>query len=335
MEKFLQMGDECDSDGEDISISSKGRLRRMNVVAPGYMAPPVPEKEWSYRPSVVSQPQHKRSGSYFDSDRVRESLAMMERSLLDYKVPQLQAASVEETKEGMTTSIDLGNGNVESPGGSVVCTLPIGIFEKVNLGQVLQWSEFMRFITAYRVDKGRFVRSKLFDSFSGPWESVLRSLLDEEVIASVVRSGMATDVYEFVNRLRARFSLEVVSVLSQSNVYKRRFFRVFNRIPSTDSLMEGIRTGHFNNIAQSDKFLERVMMLKELIDRVLIRAESQNVYLPTYITQAQRGLPVRGHAPLGVLGTDMAPMPRRVEGALIEDGRMRQHEHLRNRFVLK
>jgi len=150
----------------------------------------------------------------------------------------------------------------------------------------------------------------------------MRSLLDDSVVEKVVRKGYSVDAYELVNKLRARFSMEVCSVLSQSHIFKRRFMKVFTAIPSTDSLMQSIKHGKFNGVAQSDKFLERVKFIKELIDRTLIRAETQNVYLPAYITSAQRSLPIRGNAPLGVLGNEYARMPRSVASALTVDADM-------------
>lgn len=333
MERNMHMGDECDSDTERDPVASRMRLRRLNVVTIDKPLPVALGVPWSYRPGVSGSEQLPRVGGYFDSDRMKEALAALERSLLDYKVPEVLPSVVIETEEGSVAAVSLGNGTVESPGGTKVCTLPVSICERVNMGQVLTCVDFLRFVAAYRVDKPRFVLSKLFDSFSGPWESVLRSLLDEVVIAGVVKHGVASDAYEMVNRLRVRFSKELVSVLSQSNVYKRRFLRVFSRAPSTDSMMAEIRAGRFHGVAQSDRFLDRVMLIKELIDRALIRAESHNVYLPTYITAAQRGLPVRGRAPLGVLGEDMLSMPRSVVRAMVDEKGKGRRETLHNRFA--
>jgi len=207
--------------------------------------------------------------------------------------------------------------DVESPGGTVVCTLPVSITQKLNVGNVLEPDEFTQFLVAYRSVRNRFVTSRLFDAFAGPWESTLRSLVDDRVVEVVVRSGLAPDAYELVDQLRARFSRELCSVLAQSHVFKRRYMMVFSKAPSTDTLMRKIRDGQFDGIAQTGAFIKRVVLIKGMIDSVLLKAESHNVYLPTYITAAQRGLPLRPRVPLvGVEGFGMSAMPRMVANHL-------------------
>jgi len=140
----------------------------------------------------------------------------------------------------------------------------------------------------------------------------LLSFLDDGVVAEVVRKGVHAYAYKLVDALRDRFSVEVCSALAGSNLYQRSFARLFRRTPSVDELMKEINRGRFNGIAQSEGFINRIRNIKELIDRVLLAAESKNVYLPTYITSAQRGLAIRGNVPLGVAGEGMVPMPRSV-----------------------
>lgn len=256
------------------------------------------------------------------SDAVKEALRELADCLKDYKVPSHSPAEIVETDEGTSGVLDMPEGSIESPGGSTVTTLPLNICEKVNVGSVLTASEFVRFMTAYRSTRDRFIGSKMFNGFAGPWESVLRSLLDDPVITTIVRKGLAIDAYEMVNKLRARFSMELGSVLAHSNIFKKRFMMIFSRTPSMDSLMHAIKNGSFDGIAQSEAFIVRVKLIKELIDRSLIKAEKHGVFLPMYITAAQRGLPIRGSAPLGVNGLGMTSMPSPIANRLYPSGSM-------------
>jgi len=245
----------------------------------------------------------------------------LEGTLAAYVVPVPVVTEVIEDDEGtMAPIVAEGFGDVESPGGSTVCVLPVRICEKLNMGEVLKPEEFLRMATAARADIDRFVASKLFDSFAGPWESILRSLLVDDVAILVVRRGIAGDVYAIVDKMRARFGLELCSVLAYSHVFKTSFLKVFRKAPSVDETMRAIRRGNFNGIAQTDGFIQRVKLLKDLVDEVLLKAEQQNVFLPTYITGAQRALPLRSSGRLGYVGDTVFPMPDVTSKKLLENG---------------
>jgi len=329
--RSFEYGDGLEMVSEDESrFASVRRLRRIEEVPkPVPVQVPVTET-WSYRAETVATEDSRRTGMFINRDRFKDALAAMEASLLDYKPPVIEPGPVVTTEEGDVTLVDDGVGVVESPGGSVVCELPVNLCHKLNNGRTLEPRELMRLLQGAKPDPRRFVGSKLFDCFAGPWEAILRSLLDEPNIAEIVTRGAATVAYGLVDLMRQRFSTELASVLSRSHVFRRKFLRVFKKTPSADKLMHEIRSGAFNGIAQSDAFIGRVKFIKELIDSALIRAESHNVYLPAYITSAQRGLPIQGHAPLGLVGRDYAPLPSQVSSALVGS---RQVDRLRNRFA--
>jgi len=246
-------------------------------------------------------------------------LLELEKSLLDFAVQHKVIETVVEEDEGTVVPVVTeGFGEVESPGGSVVCTLPVRICESMNMGKVLNSTEFIRMASAARADVDRFVASKLFDCFSGPWDSILMSLLNDRVVHDIVKGGLARDVYLMVDKMRGRFSLELVSVLANSNIFKKRYYRVFTKVPSMDDLMRAIRRGKFDEIAQTDGFIERVKDLKEMIDKVLLAAERQRIYLPTYITNAQRNIPLRGGQILGYVGEGVQPMPNGISKRLLK-----------------
>lgn len=315
------MDDGYDSEeerGDSRYKAGVARLRRIPDVVPRALEEPPRQRRipWEYRPGGESG-SDVRHGGFIDSERCRQALLEMENSLLEYHVQQRVEMSVVEETEGSVVPVVIeGLGDVESPGGTVVCSLPVKICESLNLGRTLRSDEFLKLASAARVDVEKFVGSKLFDCFSGPWESILRSLNEENVIHEVVKSGVATDVYAMVDKMRSRFSVELVSVLASSNVFKRRFLKVFSSSPSMDDMMRAIRKGKFDGVAQTDAFIDRVKLLKELIDMTLLAAESRNVYLPTYITSAQRALPLRGDGRLGYVGGGIVPMPHQTSRRL-------------------
>jgi len=156
-------------------------------------------------------------------------------------------------------------------------------------------------VNAFRAHDKALVTSRLFDCFGNAWDSILLSLLDDELLQGIVECGFATFAYEMVARMNNRFSYEFVAVAKSSNVFKRKFFGLFAVSPTTDQIMMAVRAGKFKGLAQTDAFINRVMTLKTCIDEVLVRAQSFNIYLPMYITQAQRTLPIHGRTPLGSL----------------------------------
>lgn len=312
-QRLFAMDDAYDSEEEMNDSRYKKRpaltLRRIddNKPLPSIPVPQIQAVPWSYR--ALEGSDGLRRGGYIDSDRCREALEALELQLLEYSQPELKVEQVVETVNGSEMPIVLGDGNVESPGGSIICSLPVGLCEKMNLGQELVPTEVERVISAAKKDITRFAQSKLFDCFGGPWDSLLKSLLQRDVVNWIVKRGLPSDTYALVDSLRGRFSTELCSVLSQSNVFHRTFFGMFKVIPSVDKVMRAIRTGRFDGIAQTKAFINRVKDLKTLIDTVLLEAETQNVYLPTYITSAQRALPLRGDKVVGYVGDDLTSMP--------------------------
>jgi len=88
--------------------------------------------------------------------------------------------------------------------------------------------------------------------------------------------------------------------------------RLFPVPPSITKLMNAIWNGEFDGIAQTKAFFERVALLKHKIDMVYLLAETRHVYLPKYITSAQRGVPMSGATPLGTVGQQLDMMPLEV-----------------------
>jgi len=288
------------------------RLRRIvDKELPVIEQPRVETRGWFYDSTKVVR--DRRSGVVDFPARIREGLKDLDVMASNYVVPVSTGIDI---VEGQGVGV-VKFGSVESPGGSEVCELPLAICQRMNVGKKLKAEDFMIVAAAARREPERFVASKLFDCFSGPWDSVLDSLMDPEVVGKVVLSGMASDVFGLVNLLRRRHGIEVNSVLAKSHVFTKSYLRVFKGYkPSVDSLFRAIKAGTFDRVAQTEGFISRVKDLKTSIDKVLLFAETNGVYLPSYITDAQRGLPLRGVAPLGVLGGNLTRMPGEVARTL-------------------
>lgn len=318
--RALAFNDGYDSDEESRdSRFSKPRvaLRRIE----DRPLPPIPTVEtiraipWEYRSEESNSAP--RIGGFINSDRCRQALVELERMLIGYQVPIPAVTEVIEEDGGSVTPVHAdGYGSVESPGGSVVCSLPVKICEKMNLGQELTSKEFLKLATAARADVDRFVASKLFDAYAGPWQSILNSLLSDDVVQTVVKKGVASDMYSMVDKMRVRFNIELCSILANSHVFKKTFLKIFRRIPTADDVMREIKNGRFDRVAQTDGFIARVKYLKTLIDEVLLYAEKQSFFLPTYITNSQRSMPVHGTNRLGILGENVYSMPGAVQKAI-------------------
>jgi hypothetical protein len=132
------------------------------------------------------------------------------------------------------------------------------------------------------------VGSVLFDYHGGPWISVLTALADPVVMRDVVGVGDFYVAVELVNKLRFRFDYELVNVLSQSNVTRSLFDRIFRRRPRPEDLIASIRRGDFRRIAQSKFFFERTLDIDRLLVVVLRAAEANGSFVPNAVSHAQR-----------------------------------------------
>jgi len=107
---------------------------------------------------------------------------------------------------------------------------------------------------------------------------------------------------------------------------------LFPRAPSVRSLMDAIWNGEFGDVAQTQGFFDRVKYLRHCIDKVYLLAETRNVYLPEYITSAQKGVVVARSTPLGVVGRQLELMPSGVGPLVSEPRHRRQGSRLARRL---
>jgi len=309
---------------EERPVSSSGfmPLRRVTSYRRRYKElppPPVLQVPWTYRGPLQEEQENKRYGGHIDKHRMIEAIQDLDRHLIGYEIPALSVVEI-DSPTGPRAVVELPPvrpvGVVESPGGTEICTLPAVICDKLNQGMTLNPEDMMELLVAVKLDPRRFAISRLFDSLAGPWESVLLSLLRDDVVKKLALHGTHAEAYELVNNLQMRFAFELTSILSNSNVFKKTHWGLFRSPPSVDRMMRAIKKGSYNSVAQTDGFLNRVMQVKEWLDRVLIFAEKYNIYLPTYITAAQRNLPIRGVNVLGVLGDDVVPVSSHIRNKL-------------------
>lgn len=252
----------------------------------------------------------KRMGHFSFSDRVKESLREITAMLDNYETPDSPLEA--ETGDDPDTPVEV-YGCVESPGGSTVCTLPARICVQMNEGKSLCPEDMLEVVRTSKGCAVDFAASRCFDALSGPWESVLRSLQSDSVIDLIRRKGEATPAFEIVDLLRKRFDNELTTVLSRSNLYKGRFAKIFPRSkPDIATVMTSIKAGKFKGIAQSEGYFLRVRLIKEMIDDVLLKAESKGFFLTGYITDAQRSRYVGANGMPSTTGRLAYPPPSYV-----------------------
>jgi len=314
-------GYDSDGDGRDSRypehVHALRRIQDRSVKA--LTAPQVVEnRPWGYSDPRLHAPPgpERRSGIILESERLKEAMRELEAMTIDFRVTAAALPEREVQGELVNAIIVEGIGEVHSPGGSLLCELPARICEKMNTGRPLQGDELALVVQRASAEIARFSASTLFDCLAGPWESVLRSLHDDAVIRYIVRKGIYVQTYQLVDCLRARFSVEVPNILAQSHLFKRTFMRIFVRPPSVNKLMRAVREGKFDGVAQTSKFLDRVREIKNWIDMALLAAETHSVFLPTYITAAQRAMPLQAPSALGTVGRDLQPMPGRIANAV-------------------
>jgi hypothetical protein len=283
------IGDGYDSDSP-LNMASPVRLRKaVEKPLPEVPRIEMPERGGFRLDRLPDLPADKRSACILDKTRMREALEAMERSLISGKVVAPVVESV-ESEDGKMAQVEIV-GVVNSPGGSVVCELPVQTYETMNEGRALEVVPFMDLLARTREIAPGFVGSRLFDGFAGPWESFLRTACDPYVLAAVRRSGEWSGVYTVVERLRARFDFELVNVLVQSNVTRSLVAKLFGRGPPRPSkLVAEIAKGKFDRFGQSKGFFRRVQFVRALLDRSLVSAEEAGCYLPNMVSQAQRSL---------------------------------------------
>jgi len=270
----------------------------------------------------------RRHARVMDKERLREALVAMEHALRTGTTEPAPVVPV-ETEEGSVAQLEMGM--VNSPGGTLVCELPMRTCETMNEGRVLSTSQFMSLLRRVKGIEGPFVASRFFDSFAGPWESFLRSLVDGNTLAMVKKRGEWTLAFDLVEKLRQRFDIEMVNVLAQSNLTRTLVERIFRKaIPKASVLMKAIDKGSFDRYTHSRRFFDRVKLLRMLLDRALVDAESVGVFLPNMISDAQRAI-AYGTQPIVGRAKRIAAGPSDSFGSeLVEQ--MRQRDRLKKRL---
>lgn len=287
-ESRTPIGDYESDDG--IAGSTLRRLKRPEKrELPKLVPVEAPVMDYGFRlEGPLIDGQGRRHARIMDKERLREALVSMEAALRTGEINPSPVTPV-ETEEGTVAQVEVGL--VNSPGGTLVCELPMQICETMNDGRVLGTKDFMTLLRRVKGIEGPFVTSRFFDSFAGPWESYLQSLVDAKTLTTVKRKGEWTLAFDIVDKLRRRFDIEMVNVLAQSNLTRNFVERLFRKAtPKASSLMKAIHQGSFSRFTLSHRFFERVKLLRSLLDRALVEAEAVGVYLPQMVSDAQRAM---------------------------------------------
>jgi hypothetical protein len=231
-------------------------------------------------------PDGRRSARLLDKDRVKEALAELELVLRTNHEPEVSSPVV-ETASGSVVRLELNT--VNSPGGTAVCELPARTCEKMHLGQLLTEAEVYDFFDRIRRVPQPVAGTRMFDGYGGPWLSVLKSLSQPDVMHMVVAKGLWPLAFDFIMFLKWRFDFELVQVMRQSNVTRSLLSRIFTRKPPTaQQLLVMIDRGEFRRMGQSSRFFERVRLINNAHQEVLVEGERRGVFFPESVAYTQR-----------------------------------------------
>lgn len=294
--------------GDEKQVDRYGKGHRLRRVEPVLPVLEVPESStqvvgWSFQPTSQSHGDQRRGGRFVDTARYRDAVARLEESLLEFAPRDVseEVTPVDGT-EGLSALPLPQLGTVESPGGSAVCLLPAETCQDMNIGRVLEPIPAVEVVVAAKPHVDRFVGSRLFDGFAGPWESILRSFADDSVMRHIIKVGEATAASAILSGLRVRFNYELVGVLKNSNVTRSRFRKLFSKGPKISTVMKAIENGDFSSIAQTHGFFKRVGFIKAMLVRAIDAAQRANFYLPDQVTEMQRMQYVQGVVGYGSVG---------------------------------
>lgn len=298
--------DHGDYPGEQTDTAGivKRRLRRVRSFEKAAVVVQSPKvEEWSYAATKLNTDlggAGSRRAVEIPRTRFEEAIVAMKGVLPSYVVPS-SGINIVESRDGTVGTLELVSRDmvVESPGGSTICTMPARVCEKLNEGHVLTYDELVVLTDVFREYGNRVVASRLFDGYSTPWTSFLLTLHNEEVVSRVVHRGLSTAVYGLLGALYARYETELVATANSSHVLRKKFLKLFSFRPTAMQVVEAMHRGKFTEIAQSKSFIARVLQLKQWMDHAYVIAEKHCVYLPHFVTNAQRTLPIHAQTALG------------------------------------
>lgn len=312
IERWRPVGmDEGDrSDDEETSRPVRNRRRVVpRVIVDEDAPPPVPEKEppWAYNTLLSGQAKAKRrlARSWADDPVGRESVKRLVdsaegRAVLGSPVVDVTFVEDDGIKVAKIESKDKERVEVNSPGGSVIMTFRVEVYEKLMSGDVMDSSLFVSLLKAVKKNESRFAKSSLFDNWAPPWESVFKAFADDACVIAMKNAALHTVGIGVLSKLYDRYRQEALHVCKTSNLYRETFLKVFPRVMSVTRVAAAVRSGKLP-IAQSDRFVARLLYLKELHDRSTLYLEKHSLYVPTQVTAAQRRLPINRKPLLGVI----------------------------------
>jgi len=312
------------SDDEDLGTRRRvksrvhpAKLRLVGDEVPEDVPPPVPDKaSWQYDvdPMGLDRKKRRQAMSWLKDKEGKVAVAGLraraenrrsfgavtgdvERIVLD------EAVQVRLRPSEASQPVD-----IESPGGTVVLSLSEVIYEVLVSGLPLSPGFFCDVLHTVKKVGEKFVKSTLFDNWSAPWLSVLRTYTDNSCVEYAVKRGYSTYASKLVGFMYDRFRVEAISVCTTSNLYRSQVKNFFSSGKvSTTRLARLIREGRVP-LAQSDKFIGRFLEIKDAHVSALAGLEMQGVFAPHVVSKVQRAMPLRrkvGRMP--VVGEDVIP----------------------------
>jgi len=257
-------------------------------------------RQWAYdvAPEVLARRKKRNAMSWLHDSRADMAVSeLRERAEKGLSFGMVTSDIRRYLDEGAVSRVELrlpqGRVDLESPGGSVVVRIAEVVFDALVSGEALSEGFFLDVLGTYKAVGDKFVKSTLFDNWSAPWLSVLRTYCQDSVVEYAIRKNYGSRLTRLLGELYDRFRVEAIGVCTTSNLYKGKFSGVFGAgAPSTSRLERLIKKGKLP-IAQSDKFIRRFLSVKEAHAEATMALERCGLFVPHIVTKQQKRFPVR------------------------------------------
>jgi len=145
----------------------------------------------------------------------------------------------------------------------------------------------------------------LFENWGPPWLSIFGTLADETKLRMVAECGYMNVAVGLSSGLYQRFRDESLKVCATSNLYRSSLEKFFSRGPSLKRIVKLVKSGRAN-IAQSDRFIRRLIEINDAYELVLCKFEVVGWFVPGGVTMAQYRLPIGENSRFGNVGDGLA-----------------------------
>jgi hypothetical protein len=254
---------------------------------------------WAYEVPVEGQHvrEKRKAGSWMLTDRGKEAADLLRARFLavsdDYGVTAMKPPVKEEEADEVVVIDVEPVVTARSPGGTGVVELKAEVYGKLARGEALAPKVAVSLLRVLDEAKAvvAFTKTTVFDGWAPPWISLWATFSRQEVLKECVAGLVHGVVMRLIQAMYTRFREEAVHFFCTSNVYRDKVKTLFSKSVSINKLAKQIREGRVG-IAQSDRFVDRWLLMLDMHEKVLSSMEKAHVFDPLSVTKVQDTLPI-------------------------------------------